>query len=819
MFDRVPDKLKSMRQWVCHKFPNKAPLCPFVSERGGLKFASCSDSSTWGSFDDAIKQVKAGRAVGIGFQLANGIVGIDIDHCVDGGEISEIAAEIIEQLQSYTEISPSGTGIHIFCEGKLPGGGRKDPLRGLEMYDSSRYFTVTGNAYLDANGNAYPLRDCSADLAELYKKYFDDTPPEQTKLGRKPAPASQEQTASKSASSPQSVRELSDQDILEIAFKSEGGDKFRRLYEGTYSAGEVPAKKDGSVDLSSVDFALVNHLAFWFNCDADRIDRVFRSSRIFRKKWDRSVGGGKTYGQYTIERACKGKTQTFVPYDRSAQMPKRAEVPLPDPPPSPRKTESEAVSSILPDIEDLDIKPNTAKYTYDDTGNAHRFRDAFYKDLRYNHVDKVWYCWDGQRWGEDQTGEVKRRADLLIERMEDEAKKKDEEFSVPMLKLVKRTRSSKAKESMIREAQHLEGIPVLPKAFDRFKDAINVQNGIVELKTGRIRPHKRELMLSMIADVTYDPDAKCPRWMSFLDEITQGDPEEQLYLQRMVGYCLTGSTAEQCVFFLYGNGKNGKSTFLDTISSIMGDYAKNSEADTVMYKDKGGRGASSDVARLKGARLVTTSEPKEGCRLDEAMVKQMTGGEKVTARMLYRAEIEFKPEFKILMGTNVKPIIKGSDGGIWRRVRMIPFTAQIPPEKVDRQLSDKLKAEKSGIFNWALQGAIDWYKQGFPRCSRVDWANEEYRSEMDRMKQFVDDCLVQSTGSSLQASVVFDVYRRWCEQNGERYPMSMSKFSMEMQDRQGFRKQKTSRFNEYLGVDFSDIGRQIALMDSPPPRR
>lgn len=323
--------MRSLRQWVCHRFPDKAPLCPFPDERGDLTFASCNKPETWGSFEAAVKAVSLGWAKGIGIEFANGIAGIDIDHCVDGGELSELAREIVETFRSYTEISPSGTGVHILFRGKLPGTGRKLPMLGLEVYDSGRYFTVTGNAYLDPDGDAYPLRDCTEELDAFYKRYFDDTPPEQTKLQTKSVSPADTQKRAASAQR-EAVRDLSDEEILEIAYKSRNGEAFRRLYDGTYSAAEVPQRKDGTPDQSSIDMRLANHLAFWYGADPDRVDRMFRRSALFRPKWDRSVGGGKTYGQRTVEIACRGHKDVFVPYDRPSDS---LQPPMPDEPPPP----------------------------------------------------------------------------------------------------------------------------------------------------------------------------------------------------------------------------------------------------------------------------------------------------------------------------------------------------------------------------------------------------------------------------------------------------------------------------------------------------
>ena len=217
--------------------------------------------------------------------------------------------------------------------------------------------------------------------------------------------------------------------------------------------------------------------------------------------------------------------------------------------------------------------------------------------------------------------------------------------------------------------------------------------------------------------------------------------------------------------------------------------------------------ARADIARLRSARLVTTFEPNDGARLDEGMVKQLTGGDKITARFLYGKDFEFRPEFKILMATNYKPVIKGTDQGIWRRVRLVPFNLQLPEEKKDKRLSDKLRREYPGILNWAIAGAVGWYREGMPHCKAVDDAVQEYRSEMDRIQQFVDDCLAASAGASLRASSLYQCYRGWCQEQGERYPVGTTKFYGEMKRRYDHRKRES--YNEYLGITFTDRGFQL----------
>lgn len=810
-FHNIPVELIQRPQWVCHRFPNKMPLCPRPEKDGKLHPAKADDKQTWGTFEEAVRAVKNNLASGIGFEFDDGICGVDIDHCIEDGELSSLAGEIIEELQSYTEISPSGTGIHILCKGKLPAReGRKDSMLGLEMYDCARYFTVTGNVFCDENGFPYPLRECTPQLDDIHRKYLTNEQVKQVRLGEAVAETNGNTESGKSpalssrANEPETVRDLTDEQILDIAFRSQNGGEIKKLFYGDWDGSKYQSQ-------SEADFALASYLAFWFNCDIDRMDHVFRGSGLWRKKWDRSVGGGKTYGQYTLSRAVKGKERTFIPFDR--KLTHHEEIPLPEEPPANVQSPTESFSKETEIVQDPKL------YTLDDTGNAYRFRDAYHTEVKFDHINKYWMIWTGQRWCEDQTGEIKRRADELLENLRQEAGPgEDKEGNETMMKHIRRTRSSKAKKAMIEETQHLPGIPILPNELDRYKDAINVQNGIVDLKTGKLRPHDRRLKMSLLAEVEYIEGAKCPLWLKFMDEITQGDKELQLYIQRMVGYFLTGSTAEQCLFFLYGTGSNGKSTFVNMISSLFGDYTKNAQSDTIMRADRGNASsARSDIARLKSVRLVTTSEPSGGCVLDEALVKTMTGEDVITARRLYKEEFQFRPEFKIVMATNVKPIIKHSDHGIWRRVRMLPFVAQIPDERKDIHLAEKLQAEKAGIFQWALLGAVDWYKHGMPPCAKVNAANEEYRQEMDKMKQFVDDCIVSAAGCTIPSGKLYGVYRAWCTERGERYPSSQSKFSLDLQDNYHFFKRKTARFNEFVDMDLTETGKQLALMTPTTP--
>ena len=783
MYEKIPLELKQLPHWVGWKYmqrpgedhKRKVPINAMDGQP-----AKSNDPTTWCDFDTACLGKERFGLDGIGFMFSgDGIFGIDIDHCYDPEtqELDPAAAEIIETVQSYTELSPSGTGIHILCKGALPEGRKR---RGaVEMYSTLRYFTVTGNQF----GLEYPFSDCTERVAVMHRKY----------LGEEETAAGAQKAALPMSAGRGTNADMSVDAILRRMFDSKHGQKLQDLYNGSWERYGIG---DGSQ--SSADQAFCNTLAFWCRCDAALMDAIFRRSGLYRQKWDKRRGA-KTYGQITIDRAIKDCRDIWEPQEQVQR-------PAPAIPPPPQNTSNE-----VPAIENATVGETGQRryYTYDDTGNALRFRDANAGLIHYNHVDGCWIYWDGVRWASDENGEIKRRADKMLADMAKDLKEmQDDPAYNAYKKHLSRSRSHRGKEGFIAEARHLEGVPVLPSEMDRAGNAFNVRNCLISLKTGRTAEHDKKYMISKLAPVTYDENAKCPRWDRFIEEITCGDKSLQLYLQRMIGYCMTAYTKEQCMFFLYGNGSNGKSVFVDTIAYMLGEYAASCQPETVMMRDRNNT-ARGDLARLKGARMVVTSEPNDGCRLDEGIVKQMTGGteNKLTARFLYGREFEFSPEFKIVMNTNYKPVIKGTDNGIWRRVRLIPFTAEFTKENRDPQLIEKLRRELPGILNWAIAGAVGWCKEGLPPCAIIDEAGQEYRSEMDRVQQFLDDCTTRSESSSTQASTLYKCYKAWCSEQGDRFPVGSTKFFMELKRR--FKSRKTEAYNEYIGIKINDLGMDL----------
>lgn len=533
--------------------------------------------------------------------------------------------------------------------------------------------------------------------------------------------------------------------------------------------------------------ALCQMLAFWTGCDADKMDAIFRQSGLMREKWDRQQSGS-TYGALTIQKAIAGCTTVYNPkrYDYSIR--------------SSEKPNGISAGEPVFDDEQANFQPN---YTMDDMGNAQRFVDLFGDQIRWNYTNEKWYYYDGRKWCLDNDGTAERMADRAVEAMKAEANiylQEDEENGGDMAKAfqkhMKKSRSHNSKKAMLNEVHH--HVPVLPIQFDRYKMVINTPSGVLNLKNGELKEHKPEYYLTKITPVEFSENAECPRWLEFLNEIFDDDKDLIHYIQKAIGYTLTGSTAEQCAFFLYGTGKNGKSTFLEVLRNVFGDYVTNIQPETIMVKNHSGSSASGDIARLKGARLVTSVEPNQGMVINEGLLKQLTGGDMVTARNLFKDDFEFKPEFKLWMATNYKPIIKGTDDGMWRRVHMIPFTVKIPKDKVDKNLKHKLKAEMTGIFKWCVDGCLMWQREGLKMPKVVLEAVREYRREMDVILAFIEDKC--QTGGSVQSSLLYAAYSSWAEENNE-YRMSATKFGLEMAKR--FPKVKGKNYYFYNGISLS----------------
>ena len=445
-------------------------------------------------------------------------------------------------------------------------------------------------------------------------------------------------------------------------------------------------------------------------------------------------------------------------------------------------------------VERLDAKRQTA-IPYTEYGNAERLIADHRDDLI--HVDGIgWLVWNGTRWKRDQDGEMMRRAKATVRRMREVAARIVDEKARDALwewarksetrsKLENTIALAASEQEVVRQVDDLDADPML----------LNALNGTVDLRTGELRPHRREDLMMRIASVEYDPRARCPRWLRCLGEWMVGDEVDPGYLQRAIGYSLSGYTMEQCLFLLDGPGANGKTTFLETVGAALGDYGGAASASTFMTRP--GRGVRSDLARLMGIRFVRAAEVEHDARFAEVLVKQMTGGDKLVASFLYQNEFEFRPEFKLWIAANRLPTIVGTDHAIWRRLRRIPFSTKI--EKPDKRLPERLRDELPGILAWAVEGCVAWQREGLGVPPAIRQATQQYRREQDSIGQFLGECCLQSEGSGVPPTVLLDTYRAWCDREG-REPVSANEFRASLVSR-GLSQTRTAQTRLWSGIE------------------
>ena len=682
------------------------------------------------------------RADGLAFYFANGYVGLDIDH-IDSNLEDWRAGDndpnnLVNKFQgltdnTYMEVSQSGTGIHAIFKGKIPGKRRRKG--NYEMYQTGRFFALTGNNIIpdptiksmsdDEMKTLYEFLFGKDNIVQLHSESDNITPVD-----------------------------LSVAEIIKRAENSaKTGTRFTMFMKGGW--------EQFYSSHSEADMAFANDLAFWTGRDFHKMDTIFRNSSLMREKFDEKHGA-VTYGTSLLNKAINETQNIYNPESDS------------------QDSESSYTFSFNED-KTKKIMPRS----WDDQGRGLRMRDQFATVLKFNAVDKKWFFFNGSYWQEDIGNQ---RVELAAERVANSIKKEKPELSFSTktdedkamnewYRFQKDSRSHMAKMHMIDEFKKY--VIVKHGEFDKEDMLLNTESGYVDLSSGELHDHDIDKKFSHQTVAEYSDNVDAPLWEKFLNQIFNNDEELIHYVQKAIGYSFTGSVDEQCLFILNGRGRNGKSVFSNVVSDVAGNYAKQMNVQTIVAKKNQSGSANSDIARLEGARIVTSSELNEGDRFDESLVKQLTGGDKILARFLYGSEFEYKPKFKIWMATNHLPIIRGTDDGIWRRIKIIPFNIQIPKEKVDKKLEYKLKAEYTGILNWIVQGAIMWQQEGLEDPEAVTKVIETYRAEMDPLDAFLEECCTTGQNYSIKAREMYDAYHEWAKES-EEYKMSLNKFGREM---------------------------------------
>jgi P4 family phage/plasmid primase-like protien len=403
---------------------------------------------------------------------------------------------------------------------------------------------------------------------------------------------------------------------------------------------------------------------------------------------------------------------------------------------------------------------------YSDYTNALAFVRDRGAHLRYCYPWGKWLVWSGTHWEQDTSGTVLRWAKDTIKRLARHAEDLDDLSAIgALLKHVKASLATAKLKAMAESAQSELGIPVQLEDLDRDPWGLNVANGTLNLRTGALQPHTPTDLLTRCLSVRYDPHAVCPTWDAFLDRIMAGNTTLIRFLQRAVGYGLTGVFREHVLLILWGSGRNGKSTFLNTLRFLLGPYAMKAPSELLMVSNSDRH--PTERADLFGKRFVAAIETEQGRRLAEVFVKEATGGDPIRARRMREDFWEFPPTHKVFLATNHKPVITGTDNAIWERMRLVPFTVTIPPAERDTTLPDKLAAELPGILAWAVRGCQAWQQEGLGDPDEIHQATAGYRAEMDVLGGFIEECCLTGDHYRVKAATLYNTYKHWCEQNGE----------------------------------------------------
>ncbi|MBO9423191.1 hypothetical protein J7444_00580 [Labrenzia sp. R4_1] len=452
------------------------------------------------------------------------------------------------------------------------------------------------------------------------------------------------------------------------------------------------------------------------------------------------------------------------------------------------------------------------RFECSEVGNMERFV-AKHKDvLRYIPERKVWATWDGSRWRISEFAEIYKMAFDTARTIYDEAKEcGHDEGRRKLTNWAYHSQSAKRINTMIQMAAKNPTMTISISAFDTDPNQLNCLNGIVDLKTGELITHSSSETVMKQVPVKYHRHAKCPTFNRFLHDIFNHDTDLISWVQRAIGYTLTGLTSEQVFFLAYGTGANGKSRLFETVLDILGDYGRTSEFETFLASDKTNTRVMEGVAKLQGIRFALASETDSSRRFSEALVKQITGGDTVTGAYLYGGSFEFRPEFKLWLLANHLPKTGDGSHGFWRRVKVVPFARRFSQDQMDQRLREKLVEEAEGILAWCVRGAVNWHRRmaetngrsGLGECSAVDEATREYRSEHDRISLFLETSTEPMHNGEVKASVLYQAYKDWCLRSGELSPLGNAAFAKGLKERNINNKRKREGV-VYLGIRLTD---------------
>jgi P4 family phage/plasmid primase-like protien len=726
----IPPALKQLDQWVLWRRTETKEHGRFGKQpihRAGYP-VSATEPKNWLSFNTAVADFKSSaHAAGLGFCLSgqpvdtpNGkryLVGIDIDLCVtpaserQEAELTPEAEAILQLVDSYAELSPSGTGVRAFFYSEALPTSRNS--NGKELYGHGRFLTVTG-------------------------------------VGR----------GEMRCLSPAEVEQL----VTTMFGAHSQAPKSNLVSAHQANAFTAPAETPQNVDKLKTALAAI-------------------PAGISRDQWVRVVLSVKAHGFSCGEALARAWSESAGDYDAATNRNGYEAKAFDD-------VWRCAPNSISPGTLYFFAKQygsNTQPIAYGDTFNGQVFAELHRGQLRYVYPAGRWIRWNGMRWewcgGHEALEAAKRTAQEVLKRAAEdfqrdpsnaEAKRKlthgQQSFNLKRLEPMLVCAAAEA-DMHVAEMAELDADPML----------LGCRNGVLDLRIGQLLWPQLEMLITKQVDAEYHRDAPCPLWERFLLQVMLEDDETILYLQKAIGYTLTGLVSEEVMHFAYGGGRNGKSVLANILRRLFNDYAVVAPAEMLMLRDRGG-GANNDIARLVGARLLLANETRSGQALDDLTLKTLVSTENISARFLHKEYFEFKPTHHIWMRGNHKPMVRDESEGAWRRIRLLPFELDLKPDEVDPQLEDKLWAERDGILAWAVRGCMLWQKEGLTPSPRIKSASAGYRKDCDLFGEYIEEQCVLDKAARIGQRILWQDYQQWCQDNGVKFG-SKKAFTRRLEDR------------------------------------
>lgn len=777
MYEKLPKAVienELFCNWLKIKRKGKVVKIPVLPDG---TYGDVSDDSKFGDFKSRVDVLAVNnRLQGIGVKVTV-FTYLDIDSCVVDGKLDSRAERILQILgdKCYAEYSPSGHGLRIAlrADGLIYDTDRyyiKNPKNHIEVYApgaTNRFVTLTGNAIQENDLS----EDASAELMQVLDEFM--LRPQPQKSPKRVVPPA--------------YGYLTDEEVISKAVGATNGFEFDALWNGD-------ALDEAGADHSSLDLSLCTRLAFWCGGDAEQIDRLFRQSALMREKWD-SKRGNTTYGDMTIKKAIDGCTDFYAPAHFKLNA-------------------ADDFNAFVDKLSELNAISNP-RYRWTDQGFGRLLADLIKHKARYLPERKAWVVYDGTRWVVDVGGMkvMELSKDIADALLIYAVGIPEEDRKTEFLKKANKWQDRRFREIYIREAQSV--YPVMMREFDSDRFLFNCENGTLDLRTLEFRAHDPEDRITKISPVTYDAGAHCQRFDDFISEIMSGDTEKAKYLQKALGYAITGDTKYECMFFLYGETtRNGKGTLMESILHVMGDYGLSVRPETIALKTSvNSQNPTEDIARLAGIRFANISEPQRGLLINAAQIKSMTGNDTLNARFLHENSFDFKPQFKLYVNTNYLPVITDMTLFTSGRVLIVPFDRHFEEWEQDKDLKAIFaKPEtQSAILNWLIDGYRLLLNEGFAPPESVKNATSAYFHDSDKVAQFAEDRLEENLGGEVRTSLVYDSYRQWCSENGclcensKNFNLELKKFGIVVRRRPKTGGEKTTLLLNYKLCEFKDF--------------